>query len=182
MPIQTELVSPRLRLVALTPRLAELQQDDRPAFFEALGVEAEPSWPPELTDEDAMRRLRERLASHPGEVGWHAWVFISPVMHRLLGSGGFQGPPDADGRVEIGYSMLTSYREQGLATEAVNSLLHWAYEDARVKQVIAHTRDDRDASHRVLEKAGFVQSGRVRHPDGDHDVIAWSHERSRLAA
>lgn len=182
MPIQTELVSPRLRLVALTPRLAELQLDDRAAFFEALGVEAEPSWPPDLIDEDAMRHLRERLAAHPGDVGWQAWVFISPVMHRLLGSGGFHGPPDADGRVEIGYSMLTSYREQGLATEAVNALLHWAYEDARVKQVIAHTRDDRDASHRVLEKAGFVQSGRVRHADDDHDVIAWSHERSRLAA
>ena len=78
--------------------------------------------------------------------------------------------------------MLTSYREQGLATEAVNTLLQWAYSHEGVKQVVAHTRDDRDASHRVLEKAGFVQSGRARGEDDRHDVIAWSHERSRLAA
>ena len=181
MPTHIELASPRLRLVALDPHLAELQLRDRAAFFEALGVEAEPSWPPELTDEAAMRELCDVLAAHPEEAGWHAWVFISPVMQRLLGTGGFKGAPDARGQVEVEYSMLTSYREQGLATEAVNTLLQWAYADDRVKQVVAHTRDDRDASHRVLEKAGFVQSGRARGDDG-HDVIAWSHERSRLAA
>ena len=181
MPKQTELSSSRLRMVALDPDLAELQLADRPAFFEALGVEAEPSWPPALTEEADMRDLRDALRAHPGETGWRTWVFISPVMHRLLGTGGFKGAPDDEGVVEVEYSMLTSYREQGLATEAVNTLLQWAYADDRVKRVVAHTRDDRDASHRVLEKAGFVQSGRTRGDDG-HDVIAWSHERSRLAA
>lgn len=39
MPIEIELASPRLRLVALTAQLAELQLSDRAAFFEALGVE-----------------------------------------------------------------------------------------------------------------------------------------------
>jgi len=182
MPTQTELTSSRLRMVALDPHLAELQLSDRAAFFEALGVEAEPSWPPALTDEAGMRDLRDALKADPGETGWRTWVFISPVMHRLLGTGGFLGAPDAQGRVEIEYSMLTSYREQGLATEAVNTLLQWAYSHERVKQVVAHTRDDRDASHRVLEKAGFVQSGRVHDEADGHDVIAWSHERSRLAA
>lgn len=176
MPTQIEIASPRLRLVALDPRLAALQVNDRQAFFDALEVETEPSWPPELTDETAMRRLCETLDADPEQTGWRAWVFISPVMHRLLGSGGFMGTPDADGVVEIGYSMLTSWREQGLATEAVNTLLQWAYSHDTVKQVVAHTPDDRDAAHRVLEKAGFEQAGH------EGDVIAWTHERSRLAA
>lgn len=129
-----------------------------------------------------MRSQRDALVAHPDHAGWYYWVFISPVMLRLLGSGGFMGAPDAEGRVEIGYSMLNSYREQGLATEAVNTLLHWAYEDGRVKQVVAHTPDDRDASHRVLEKAGFVQAGITRDEAADRNIIAWTHERSRLAA
>lgn len=177
-----ELVSSRLRLVALTQELAELQLNDRAAFFRELGVEPEPSWPPELMDEAAMRWTRDRLAAHPDDQGWYSWVYISPVMHRLLGTGGFKGAPDDNGEVEIGYSMLVSYREQGLATEGVNVLMDWAYRDPRVKRILAHTRDDRDASHRVLEKAGFVQQSRS-HDDGEGiDVIAWAHERSRLAA
>ena len=62
MPTQIEIASPRLRLVALDPRLAALQVDDRQAFFDALEVEPEPSWPPELTDETAMRRLRPSVS------------------------------------------------------------------------------------------------------------------------
>ena len=178
----TELASPRLRLVALTPELAELQLSDRMGFFEALGVDPEPGWPPELVDEAAMRWTRDQLAAHPEHIGWYSWVYVSPVMHRLLGSGGFKGAPDADGRVEIGYSMLTSYREQGLATEGVTALLDWAYSHDSVKQVIAHTRDDRDASHRVLEKAGFSKTGEFHDEAENIDVIAWSHTPSKAAA
>lgn len=177
-----EIASPRLRLVALTPELAELQLHDRMGFFKALGVEPEPSWPPELMDEAAMRWTRDELVARPGDVGWYSWVYISPVMHRLLGTGGFKGAPDAAGEVEIGYSMLVSYREQGLATEAVDALMGWAYEDPRVKRILAHTRDDRDASHRVLEKAGFVQQDRLHDESEGFDVVVWAHERSRQAA
>ncbi len=174
-----ELVSSRLRLIALTPELAALQLTDRMAFFEALGVEPEPSWPPELFDPQTMA---DELAAHPDDAGWYSWVYISPVMHRLLGCGGFKGAPDADGKVEIGYSMLTSYREQGLATEGVNTLTSWAHTDERVKQVVAHTPVDRAASHRVLEKAGYVQTGTFRDDAEGTDMIAWSYRPSQAAA
>ena len=38
---------------------------------------------------------------------------------RAVGSTGFHAPPDADGRVEIGYRVEPEYRRQGVATEAV---------------------------------------------------------------
>jgi [ribosomal protein S5]-alanine N-acetyltransferase len=174
-----ELVSSRLRLIALTPELAALQKADRMAFFKALEVEPEPSWPPELFDVETMAA---ELADHPDDTGWYSWVYISPVMHRLLGCGGFKGAPDAEGRVEIGYSMLTSYREQGLATEGVNALTGWAYQDDRVKHVIANTPADRDASHRVLEKAGFVQTGTFRDEADNTDMIGWINRPSQAAA
>lgn len=180
MPKPIEIASPRLRLLALNAELASLQLDDRAAFFRVLGVEPEPTWPPELMDQQAMEWNRDQLSARPSDTGWYAWVYISPVMNRLLGVGGFRGGPDRDGVIEIGYSMLISYREQGLATEGVMALLDWAYSHAQVKSVIAKTRDDRDASHRVLEKAGFIQ-GETRRNHGV-EVIAWHHRPDRHAA
>lgn len=180
MPKPIEIASPRLRLIALNAQLASLQLDDRAAFFRMLDVEPEPTWPPELMDQEMMEWTRGQLLAHPSDTGWYSWVYISPVMNRLLGTGGFKGAPGSDGAIEIGYSMLISYREQGLATEGVMALLDWAYSHAQVKSVLAHTRDDRDASHRVLEKAGFVQ-GEIRQDDG-FDVIAWHHRPDRKAA
>lgn len=179
MPKLIEIASPRLRLVALNQELATTQLEDRAAFFRLLGVDPEPAWPPELMDQQTMEWTRDRLRASPADTGWYSWIYISPVMNRLLGTGGFKGAPDADGAVEIGYSMLTSYREQGLATEGVMALLDWAYTHERVTSVVAHTRDDRDASHRVLEKAGFVQGETRCSDDAGHDVISWHHTPNR---
>lgn len=152
-----EIDTSRMRLVALTDELAAWQISERERFFDSLGVEFEPSWPPELAVGHTLENMRDRLADYPAETGWFAWAYISPVMNRLVGLGGFSGPPDASGEVEIGYSMLLSYREQGLATEGVCALLDWAYQTDSVRSVRARTPQDSVAAQRVLEKAGFVQ-------------------------
>lgn len=177
-----EIETPRLRLAALTPELAQLQVEKPIEFFEALGVSPEPSWPPEFMDQEAMRWAAGRLAEHPEDAGWYTWVYISPVLNRLLGAGGFRGRPDEAGEVEIAYSMLLSYREQGLATEGVRALMDWAYEHAEVRGITARTRSDRNPSHRVLEKAGFTQAKRETDPDDGIEIIHWTHRRMEQAA
>jgi len=164
----------RLRLVAMTANLARLQVEDRDAFFEALDVAPEASWPPELMDADAMAWLRSEIEADPDLAGWLFWVFIWPGAggqpDRLVGGGGFKGGPDASGTVEIGYSMLLSFREQGLATEAVEGLLGWARRDSRVKRIRAETLPHLTASRRVLEKTGFTETGE-RTEDGIAIVV-----------
>jgi ribosomal-protein-alanine N-acetyltransferase len=172
----------RLRLVALTEKLARLQLEDRSAFFQALGVCEEASWPPQLMDEGAMRWLSDELAQHPDHVGWYNWVYVSPSLNRLMGIGGFKGAPNRDGIVEIGYSMLISFREQGLATEGVTALLDWAYAHDSVNGVIAHTKSHRNPSHRVLEKAGFIEGKRAFNEEEGFEVTSWSHQRQLAAA
>lgn len=161
--------TPRLRLVALDAQLARLQLDDRKAFFRTLNVQAEATWPPELNNTESMAQTRGRLADRPHETGWHAWVFImrwaDDAPGRLVGKGGFYGPPDGDGRVEIGYSMLPSFREQGLATEAVQALAGWAFTQADAKEIRARTPLSGTASRRVLEKSGFEFSGEETDPE-----------------
>ena len=176
--------SERLKLVALDARLAGLQSRAPAAFFEALGVQSEASWPPELMDQAAMDWCEAELKARPEQNGWYFWAFIWPGfaggMDRLVGGGGFKGAPDKDGRVEIGYSMLVSFREQGLATEAVEALIDWAFATGQVSEVIAETLPPLIASHRVLEKTGFVETG-TREEDGV-TIVRYALRREKAAA
>jgi RimJ/RimL family protein N-acetyltransferase len=150
----------RLRLVAITAELARLQVENRPAFFQALGAEREAAWPPVADDEPKLAEKLEILNRAPEEAGWRGWVFLMgwtpDGLDRAVGVGGFHGPPDQDGVVEIGYAMQPSFREQGLATEAVEGLVDWAFSHEAVTKVCARTLPHLTASIRVLEKTGFT--------------------------
>jgi len=165
-----EIRTARLRLVAYDAELARLQLQDRAAFFAALGAKVEPAWPPELHDPAIPQLTLERLSAGADMAGWDAWAFLMPWpmdgADRPVGVGGFHGPPDADGVVEIGYSMLPSFREQGLATEAVQGLVDWACAHAGVRAIRAETLAHLLASRRVLEKSGFSAAGERTSEDG----------------
>ncbi len=74
---------------------------------------------------------------------------------RAIGGVGFHGPPDSDGVVEIGYGIAEPHRGHDCATEAVIAHCGLAIERGALA-VIAKTDPANIASHRVLEKAGFV--------------------------
>jgi len=61
--------------------------------------------------------------------------------------------------------MLPSFREQGLATEAVQALAGWAFTQADAKEIRARTPLSGTASRRVLEKSGFEFSGEETDPE-----------------
>ncbi|WP_421790032.1 GNAT family N-acetyltransferase [Hyphobacterium sp.] len=179
-----EIKADRLKLIALDARLSGLQSRAPAAFFEALNVQSEASWPPELMDQSAMDLTEEELKRHPDQLGWHFWAFVWPGfaggMDRLVGGGGFKGPPNDHGQVEIGYSMLVSFREQGLATEAVEALVGWAFESGQVSEVVAETLPHLIASQRVLEKTGFVETG-AREDEG-LKIVRFAMRREKAAA
>ena len=77
----------------------------------------------------------------------------------LVGNGGFKGPPDSEGVVEIGYYVRPMHRGRGYGTEAVRRLVEHALSPAGVKLVIAQTQGANVASTKLLEKVGFVCAG-----------------------
>ena len=162
-----ERATARMRLIAYDAELARLQAEDQTGFFKALDVAHEAAWPPRLPGAMGAADQREALASETDQTGWRDWVFVMSwsmgpsggSTGRLAGLGGFAGPPDADGTVEIGYAMLPSFREQGLATEAVEGLAGWALDQPGAKRILARTDPDQPAPQRVLEKTGFVRDG-----------------------
>jgi RimJ/RimL family protein N-acetyltransferase len=77
---------------------------------------------------------------------------------ETIGSIGFFGPPDEHGTVMLGYGLAEQARGFGYATEALRGLIVYAFSHPEVTQIVADTDLDNVASHRVLEKTGFVRT------------------------
>lgn len=148
---------------------AALAGDD--ALAGALGHYVVPGW---VTFTDALGPTRDAVAADPDGPAWGTRFFVSGDPPELVGWGGFKGPP-RDGVVELGYEIAESRRGRGLATAATRAMLAEGFAHEEVTLVIAHTLPERNASNRVLEKAGFVYDGEAR--EGGEAVWRFSHAR-----
>ncbi|HKP89909.1 MAG TPA: GNAT family N-acetyltransferase [Thermoleophilaceae bacterium] len=141
-----------IRLVRADVDVMNAALDGDGALARALGHAVVPSW---ATFRQALEPLRDVLAADPSRADWGTRLFVTEEPRELVGWGGFKGPPE-DGVAELGYEIAPSRQGRGLATAAVHALLAEAFAHGRVTEVIAHTLAERNASNRVLEKAGFV--------------------------
>lgn len=90
----------------------------------------------------------------------------------------YYGPTSGSRALNIGISIVETYRGRGFGTEAqrqLAALLH-----ARgVTRIEAQTDVSNTAEQRALAKAGFVFEGTLRRAqgraDGIHDLQSWSH-------
>jgi RimJ/RimL family protein N-acetyltransferase len=149
----------RAELTALASPPAEIANHPLAALLKLTMPEY---WPPDLFEADDMERSLATLADHPDQPGWGLWYLAA--AGRLIGIAGFDGPPGEDGAVVLGYSLLPSARNRGLATEAAQALIAWAFQDERVHLVQAETLPNLVPSIRVLEKCGFSPVTEARTP------------------
>ena len=103
----------------------------------------------------AFQYALEQVQPHPETAGWWTYLPVLESENTVVGSGGYKGPPDTNGWVEIGYEISQPFRGRGLATEMSQQLVEQAFRDPGVKGVCAHTLAEMNASCRVLEKSGF---------------------------
>ncbi|MDQ6930593.1 MAG: GNAT family N-acetyltransferase [Candidatus Eremiobacteraeota bacterium] len=133
-------------------------------------------WPPGDYDRGAIEfLLRETTNGGPEKQGWLSWYAIRTAVGddpaTLVGAGGYFGPPDARGQVEIGFSISKAWQRQGFATELVRALLWRAAESGRVRFVRAHTLPGNAASIAVLRSSGFEPA-----VPGEHDLLCFEYE------
>jgi [ribosomal protein S5]-alanine N-acetyltransferase len=157
------LLTDRLRLIPASVEMAQADLRGRTELERVLDVRVPESWPPDLFDAPAVDYIIQQLTERPSAYGWWLYYFIlnentgsEPV---LVGAGGYKGEPDADGSVEIGYSIVPEQRRQGYATEATSGLVAQAFADPRVNRVIAETLPELAPSIGVLKKCGFTYIG-----------------------
>ena len=61
------------------------------------------------------------------EADWGGYFFLHRKDRVLVGHGSFKGPPDGSGTVEIGYEIASEYWNRGLATEAAQGMIEYAF-------------------------------------------------------
>src|SRR5262245_550642 len=128
---------------------AAIAGDD--ALAMALRHAVVPGW---ASFREALRPARDALYIDPDSAEWGTRFFVAGAPPELVGWGGFKGAPDS-GVVELGYEIAASRQGRGLATAATHAMLDEAFANRSVDAVVAHTLAERNASTRVLEKAGF---------------------------
>lgn len=156
-----------MRLVPAELRPLEAALESDAALGAALGVEVAPGW---NGFPEALQHVRGLVAANPAAVDWGTRFFVDGGT--LVGWGGFKGAPTEDGEVELGYEIAPGLRGRGLATAAVRAMLDVAWAEPQVRSVVAHTLAERNASVRVLEKAGFTHDAEIADPD-DGPVWRW---------
>jgi RimJ/RimL family protein N-acetyltransferase len=103
-----------------------------------------------------------QLEQDPSIREWLGRAMISTDgsgVRRVVGSIGFHGPPDDQGRLEVGYSVDPQYRRQGLAREAIRAMFDWAYSAHGIDTFIATISPANEPSLRLAAQFGFVQVG-----------------------
>jgi RimJ/RimL family protein N-acetyltransferase len=131
--------------------------------------------PAELAEVSPVWLANMKQATAPDP--WlHWWSVIDRLNGEIVGSGGFKGPPDNVGIVEVAYGVDTAFQGRGYATETCRALVQFALGFQTVRVVRAHTRKENIASARVLAKCGFTCVGEVIDPE-DGLVLQWQLSR-----
>ena len=102
---------------------------------------------------------RDQLARDPAAAPWIARAAVAEPEDVVVGHAGFHGPPDADGMVEVAYSVDPAYRRRGYAKAMLAALLERAATEPAVRVVRASISPDNEASLATIAGFGFVRAG-----------------------
>ncbi len=142
------------------PFMEALVRNDLAGAAREIGAEV-PAWLPVQLEHFLQYRLAQ-LAAEPAIRSWLGRVMVLEAAdgrRRVIGSIGFHGPPDEQGRLEIGYSVEPHYRRRGFALEAVRAMFDWAHERFGVGRFLASVAPGNAASLGLIGQLGFRQIG-----------------------
>ena len=145
-----------VRLVVLDRGvLLDLAAGDLAAAERTAGVE----FPAFFAGESWLWLLHaDRMIQHPSSIGWLARAAVERATGVVVGHAGFHFGPDAQGMVEIGYTVIPEHRGRGLAKEMAGELLAFAAAHGAVT-VRASVSPGNAASLAVIHHWRFVQTG-----------------------
>lgn len=101
----------------------------------------------------------KQIESDPESEDWAASVVVDEQTGNAVGHAGFHAPPDANGLVEIGYSIDPLVRRQGYARATVAALLERTAREPAVVTVRASISPTNEASLATIAGYGFEHVG-----------------------
>lgn len=120
--------------------------------------------PSDMPD-DLVNFLRFRVVQVEADPALVQWLGRAMVLtdeagkRRVIGTIGFHGAPDDQGRLEVGYRVEPEFRRRGFALEAINALFDWAAREHGIHRFIASISPSNEASLALTAGLGFSQTG-----------------------
>jgi RimJ/RimL family protein N-acetyltransferase len=122
---------------------------------------------------ETLQMTSKLFSQNAADVPWVAYLAVRAADGVAVGSCGFKHAPRADGSVEFGYGTYPAFENQGVATAMAAEMVRIARAGG-AKTAVAHTLPVKNASGRVLTKAGFRFAGDAFDPE-DGPVWRWEH-------
>ena len=154
---QPELSSPRLRL-------REVRDGDAAALF-AIHSDARvmrywsyPAW-------TELKQAEQKIADiqrQRHELDMLVWAIADADSDLLIGSSAIFYMDLAQARAEIGYSLHPDWQGRGLASEALQLVLGYVFNDLGLRRIEADIDPRNLPSCRLVERFGFVREGLLR--------------------
>jgi [ribosomal protein S5]-alanine N-acetyltransferase len=163
---------PEIRFVPLSPEtMTALIDGDLAAASRTAGIELSPYL---LTEGWLWRIRRDQIAADPASADWVVRAAVDVAPGQVVGHGGFHGPPDDEGTVEVAYSVDPVWRRRGYAKAILAALLERAGAEPAVRAVRASIRPDNVASLATIKGFGFRKVGEQWDPE---DGLEWVFRR-----
>ena len=164
------LETPRLRLISMGPDFLRASlSNDLATAEEILGAQLPRDWPkPRHVLEMRLAQLETKPELEP----WLTRALVLEAERRVVGVGGFHGPPGGDWLhefaphgVEFGYTVFEEHRRRGFAYESSVALMEWAVSEHGVAQFVLSISPGNEASIGVAAKLGFRRVGEWQHEE-----------------
>jgi RimJ/RimL family protein N-acetyltransferase len=113
----------------------------------------------------------DQVLEDPVSAAWITGIVWDPERGLAVGRAGFHGPPDAEGMVEVGYSIDPRFRRQGYARAALRVLLARAAAEPGVRTFRATISPDNVASRDLVLAHGLVEVGEQEDDEDGLEII-----------
>jgi ribosomal-protein-alanine N-acetyltransferase len=151
------LETPRLKLRKITPEVIDylFANLEDSAIMDAMGIETPESLAKEKEKHAGGLKTYNRTVIN--------FIMIDKETGASIGACGFHSWAPDHNRAEIGYALYKeAYKQKGYMTEAVATILHYAFTAMNLHRVEALTATYNTPSIKILEHFGFTFEGTLR--------------------
>ncbi len=145
-----------IRLIRIDDSLRRVVEDTGGDFTKAYGASLGEG---EVVVRQVVSQTLALLMKAPRAPEWGGYLVVDQEQAVVIGTCGFKHGPEADGTVEIAYFTFPEFEGRGYATAMARELLKRALLSGDVREVVAHTLPERNASTRILENVGLHRVG-----------------------
>lgn len=120
------------------------------------------------TDVSQTQEFITRFVAEYEKPDFYRWTIALKKDDRAIGAIGFHIESEFDSVADVSYTLSKAFWNQGIISEALEAVLHYAIIDVGVNRVEAFHAIDNPASGKVMQKAGMKYEGHARQKYRSH--------------